>query len=82
METGPQQGASRRRDAGAGKPVEQLSAVVFPANSVGYLLGAALNETFGGAAGMLLWGAAYGLFLGAGLGAVLHLAQARRAHSG
>ena len=24
---------------------------------------------------MLLWGASYGLFLGAGIGAVLHLAQ-------
>ena len=44
----------------------------------GYFLGSALNNSVGGRAGMLLWGAAYGLFLGAGLGAVLHLAQTRR----
>ncbi|HEX6625610.1 MAG TPA: hypothetical protein VF064_17980 [Pyrinomonadaceae bacterium] len=55
----------------------KLSAVLFTANSFGYFLGAALNETFGGAAGMLLWGAVYGLALGAGLGAVLHLAQTK-----
>jgi hypothetical protein len=55
-----------------------LSAVLFLANSVGYFLGSALNDYVGGRAGMLLWGAAYGLFLGAGLGAVLHLAQTRR----
>lgn len=57
----------------------KLSAVIFVAHAAGYFLGSALNETFGGRAGMLLWGAAYGLFLGAGLGAALHLAQGRRA---
>ncbi|HYG81642.1 MAG TPA: hypothetical protein VD861_14700 [Pyrinomonadaceae bacterium] len=56
-----------------------LSAVLFVANSVGYFLGSALNDFVGGRAGMLLWGGAYGLFLGAGLGAALHLAQARKA---
>lgn len=56
-----------------------LSAVLFAANSIGYFLGSALNDAVGGRAGMLLWGAVYGLFLGAGLGAVLHLAQSRRA---
>ena len=56
-----------------------LSAVLFVANSVGYFLGSALNDAVGGRAGMMLWGAAYGLFLGAGLGAALHLAQARKA---
>ncbi|HET6669636.1 MAG TPA: hypothetical protein VFH15_05330 [Pyrinomonadaceae bacterium] len=55
-----------------------FSAVLFVANSVGYFLGSALNNALGGRAGMLLWGAAYGLFLGAGLGAILHLAQTRR----
>jgi hypothetical protein len=56
-----------------------LSAVLFVANSVGYFLGSAVNNSIGGSAGMLLWGTAYGLCLGAGLGAVLHLAQTRRA---
>ena len=49
--------------------------LLFVANSVGYFLGAALNAYFGSSTGMLLWGVAYGLFLGAGIGAVLHLAQ-------
>lgn len=55
-----------------------LSAVLFIANSIGYFLGSALNDAIGGPVGMLLWGTAYGVFLGAGLGAVLHLAQTRR----
>ena len=59
----------------------KLSAVVFAAHTVGYFVGSALNDALGGRAGMLTWGAAYGLCLGAGLGAVLHLAQARRARS-
>ena len=53
----------------------KLSAVLFLANSVGYFLGSALNDSFGGTAGMLLWGTAYGLCLGVGLGAVLYQAQ-------
>ena len=53
----------------------KFAALLFVANSVGYFLGAALNDQFGGSSGMLLWGAAYGLFLGAGIGAVLHFAQ-------
>ena len=53
----------------------KLAALLFVANSVGYFLGSALNNYFGGPTGMLLWGAAYGLFLGAGIGAVLHFAQ-------
>ncbi|MDQ3253628.1 MAG: hypothetical protein M3R15_06935 [Acidobacteriota bacterium] len=56
-----------------------LFVILFVANSVGYFLGSALNETVRGSTGMLLWGATYGLCLGAGLGAVLHFAQARRA---
>ena len=56
----------------------KLSAALFVANSAGYFLGSALNNAIGGSTGMLLWGTAYGLFLGAGLGAVLHLAQAQK----
>ena len=57
-----------------------LCVILFVANSAGYFLGSALNDAIGGRAGMLLWGAAYGLCLGAGLGAVMHVAQeARRA---
>jgi hypothetical protein len=56
----------------------KLSVTLFVANSIGYFLGSALNNAVGGSAGMLLWGTAYGLFLGAGLGAVLHLAQAQK----
>lgn len=64
---------------GVKRHVLKLSALLFLANSVGYFLGSALNDSVGGRAGMLLWGTAYGLCLGAGLGAVLHLAQSRRA---
>lgn len=53
----------------------KFSAILFVANSIGYFLGSALNDYFRGQVGMLLWGAAYGLFLGAALGAVLHFAQ-------
>jgi hypothetical protein len=53
----------------------KFAVVLFVANSVGYFLGLALNASLGGSTGMLLWGAAYGLFLGAGIGAVLHYAQ-------
>lgn len=64
---------------GVARSALTLSAVLFVANSVGYFLGSALNETILGRTGMLLWGAVYGLCLGAGLGAVLHIAQVRRA---
>ena len=50
-------------------------AILFIANSIGYFLGSALNDSLRGSTGMLLWGVAYGLFLGAGIGAVLHYAQ-------
>jgi hypothetical protein len=57
------------------KSIVTLSVILFIANSAGYFLGSALNNSLGGKPGMLSWGAAYGLFLGAGLGAVLHLGQ-------
>ena len=63
---------------GVARHALRLSAVLFAANSLGYFLGSSLNNTFGGRAGMLLWGVVYGLGLGAGLGAALHLAQTRR----
>lgn len=53
----------------------KLSAVLFVSNCLGYFLGSALNESFGGQTGMLMWGVAYGLFFGAGIGAALHLVQ-------
>ena len=57
------------------RSVLKFSAVLFVANSVGYFLGSALNDYVAGQAGMLLWGLVYGLSLGAGIGAVLHLSQ-------
>jgi hypothetical protein len=63
---------------GTARSALKLSAVLFVANSAGYFLGSALNNSVGGIAGMLLWGTMYGLCLGAGLGAVLHLAQAKQ----
>jgi hypothetical protein len=56
----------------------KFAAILFVANSIGYFFGSALNDYFRAETGMLLWGAAYGLFLGAGLGAVLHYAQSDR----
>lgn len=53
----------------------KLAAVLFVSNSPGYFLGSALNNSVGGRPGMLLWGVAYGLFFGAGIGATLHLVQ-------
>ena len=53
----------------------KLSVVLFIANSLGYFAGSALNDYVGGKSGMLLWGISYGLCLGAGIGAALHLAQ-------
>ena len=63
---------------GAARSSLKLSALLFVANSLGYFLGSAVNDSLRGNAGMLLWGTIYGLCLGAGLGAVLHFAQAGR----
>ena len=57
------------------RSVLKFSALLFIANSLGYFLGAALLYSLGGKSGMLLFGIVYGLCLGAGIGAVLHLAQ-------
>ena len=56
----------------------KFTLILFVANSLGYFLGSALNDAVRGPSGMLLWGVAYGLFLGGGIGAVLHYAQVRR----
>ena len=64
---------------GVSDSVYKLSAILFIANSLGYFLGSAVNNSFGTRAGMLLWGLLYGVFLGAGLGAVLHFAQTENA---
>ncbi|HEX5873274.1 MAG TPA: hypothetical protein VFY60_01415, partial [Pyrinomonadaceae bacterium] len=60
---------------GAMRSLLKFAVVLFIANSAGYFLGAAIWAYAGGETGMLLWGVVYGLFLGAGLGAVIHLAQ-------
>lgn len=62
---------------GATRSILKLAGVLFITNSLGYFPGSVLNNYLGGSAGMLLWGIIYGLFLGAGLGAVLYLVQAR-----
>jgi hypothetical protein len=64
---------------GVARSALKLSVTLFAAHSVGYFLGAALNEAVRGPAGMLLWGVIYGLWLGAGLGAALFFAQVQHA---
>ena len=63
---------------GAMRLIPTLSVILFVANSLGYFAGSALNDYFGGKVGMLLWGIAYGVLLGAGIGAVLYLSQVRK----
>lgn len=48
-------------------------AILFLTNSAGYFLGSMVNNALGKQWGMISWGGIYGLFLGAGLGAVLYL---------
>ena len=60
----------------------KLSAVLFVSNALGYFIGSTLNNTFRAEAGMLLWGIAYGLFFGAGIGAALYLVQQGRTITG
>ncbi|HET6977730.1 MAG TPA: hypothetical protein VFI24_15475 [Pyrinomonadaceae bacterium] len=58
--------------------IPKLSLLLFLPNSAGYFLGSALNDSIGGRPGMLLWGLIYGLFLGAGISAVLWQLQTER----
>jgi hypothetical protein len=62
---------------GALRSIVKLSAVLFVTNCLGYFLGAALFYSLSEPAGMLLFGAVYGLLFGAGIGAALHLVQQR-----
>lgn len=57
----------------------RLALILFLANSAGYFAGSILNDAFPRPTGMLLWGGLYGVCLGAGLGAVLHLAPKQAA---
>ena len=59
----------------------KLSAVLFVSNALGYFLGGALYYSVGRPLGMLLWGIAYGLFFGAGIGAALHFVQQGQANT-
>lgn len=60
---------------GALKSITKLSAVLFGSNFVGYFLGSTLFDHLPHPSGMLLFGVVYGLLFGAGIGAVLYLAQ-------
>jgi len=62
----------------AARSIPKLSLLLFTANSAGYFLGSMLNEYVGGRSGMLLWGIAYGLLLGAALGTLLSILQKPR----
>jgi len=64
---------------GALNSILKLSLLLFAANSAGYFIGSALYNLVGGPSGMLLWGLVYGLCLGAGIGALLHMAQGESA---
>jgi hypothetical protein len=66
---------------GAIRSLLKLTAVLFLANSAGYFIGSTLNEVIRGRIGMLSWGLVYGLFLGAGIGMVLHICQTSSANS-
>jgi hypothetical protein len=55
-----------------------FAALLFVANSIAYFLGSLLFYSFSHDVGLLVWGPFYGFFLGAGLGAVLYIAQLQR----
>ncbi|HEX7295195.1 MAG TPA: hypothetical protein VF251_05540 [Pyrinomonadaceae bacterium] len=63
---------------GALRSLLRLSAVLFATNSIAYFLGSVLFRVIRPPFGMLSWGVIYGLFLGAGIGAVLNLCQTSR----
>lgn len=56
----------------------KLSAVLFVSNFLGYFFGAAIYDSLWGRLGMMLWGVAFGLFFGSGIGAALQLVQRQR----
>lgn len=53
----------------------KTSLVLFVANDIGYFVGSGLFDANPTPTGMLLFGAVYGLFFGAGIGAVLQMVQ-------
>lgn len=53
----------------------KVSLVLFVANDIGYFLGSGLFDANPTSTGMLLFGAVYGLFFGAGIGAALRMVQ-------
>ncbi len=53
----------------------QIILVLFVTHSMGYFIGSVLYSAVPGLAGKLLWGVAYGLGFGAGIGWALHLCQ-------
>ena len=61
------------------RSIVKLAAVIFVANALGYFIGAAIFTSLLNETGMLLFGAVYGLFFGAGIGAALHFAQQKAA---
>ena len=60
------------------RSIVKLSAVLFASNCLGYFIGAALFGSLSAPVGMLLFGAVYGLFFGAGIGSALHYVQRER----
>jgi hypothetical protein len=61
---------------GASGVRRRMGAVLFGTHSLGYFVGSLLYDTFARPTGMLLWGAAYGLGFGAGIGYALYACQA------
>lgn len=59
----------------ATKSLLRVSFVLFLSHSAGYFLGEWIYASFSGKPGMLLWGVAYGLGFGAGLGYALYVCQ-------
>ena len=53
----------------------KISLVLFVANDIGYFLGSGLFDANPTSTGMLLFGAVYGVFFGAGIGAALRMVQ-------
>lgn len=60
------------------RSIPTFALLLFVANSLGYFLGSIPYKHLHAPIGMLLWGVIYGLFLGSGIGAVLHVTQVQR----
>lgn len=55
-----------------------FAVLLYVANSIAYFVGSLLFYSFSHDVGLLVWGPFYGFCLGAGLGAVLYIAQTRQ----